>query len=53
YWRDHQALLQNRGYMLRPRYHPQRVPSWIGKRKKPIKCEDYRPVMVNFYLSDA
>ncbi|KIJ23381.1 hypothetical protein M422DRAFT_39644 [Sphaerobolus stellatus SS14] len=44
FWRDHQAFLQNRGYMLRPRYHPHWVPSWTGKRKKPIKFEDYRPV---------
>ncbi|KIJ23929.1 hypothetical protein M422DRAFT_120389, partial [Sphaerobolus stellatus SS14] len=43
FWRDHQAFLQNRGYTLRPRYHPQWVPSWIGKRKKPFKCEDYLP----------
>ncbi|EIW62688.1 uncharacterized protein TRAVEDRAFT_69009 [Trametes versicolor FP-101664 SS1] len=28
WWRDHQVWLQERGYMLRPRYRPDWVPSW-------------------------
>ncbi|KAJ8463347.1 hypothetical protein ONZ51_g10315 [Trametes cubensis] len=28
WWRDHQRWLEERGYMLRPRYHPDWVPSW-------------------------
>ena len=28
WWRDHQPWLQERGYMLRPRYRPDWVPSW-------------------------
>ncbi|KAI0775850.1 kinase-like domain-containing protein [Trametes elegans] len=28
WWRDHQVWLQERGYMLRPRYRPGWVPSW-------------------------
>lgn len=41
-WRDRQVFLQSRGYMLRPRYHPDWVPSWV---KDPTldheDCEDY------------
>ncbi|KAJ3490983.1 hypothetical protein NLI96_g1045 [Meripilus lineatus] len=29
FWRDHQVWLQEKGYMLRPRYHP----GWIPPRK--------------------
>ena len=28
WWRDHQVWLQERGYMLRPRYRPDWTPSW-------------------------
>ena len=28
FWRDHQKWLQDRGYLLRPRYRPDWVPSW-------------------------
>ncbi|KAI0364338.1 hypothetical protein BV20DRAFT_1047243 [Pilatotrama ljubarskyi] len=28
WWRDHQVWLQDRGYMLRPRYKPNWIPSW-------------------------
>ncbi|KAJ3477233.1 hypothetical protein NLI96_g10607 [Meripilus lineatus] len=27
FWRDHQVWLQEKGYMLRPRYHPDWIPS--------------------------
>lgn len=41
FWRDHQEWLQDRGYMLRPRYMPNWVPSW---KDKPdvywLLCED-------------
>ena len=41
WWRDHQAWLQERGYMLRPRYRPGWVPSWEGKPDvDPFSCED-------------
>ncbi|KAJ7081129.1 kinase-like domain-containing protein [Mycena belliarum] len=33
FWRDHQAWLQDCGYMLRPRYHPDWKPSWKPKDK--------------------
>lgn len=29
FWRDRYNLLSDRGYQLRPRYHPQWIPSWI------------------------
>lgn len=28
FWRDHQKWLAEKGYMLRPRYRPEWVPSW-------------------------
>lgn len=28
YWRDHQPWLESKGYMLRPRYHPEWAPSF-------------------------
>ncbi|CAL1706317.1 unnamed protein product [Somion occarium] len=31
YWRDHQVWLEAQGYMLRPRYRPNWVPSWKGE----------------------
>ena len=41
FWRDHQKWLQERGYMLRPRYRPGWVPSWKGKPDLFwLSCED-------------
>ncbi|KAK7043170.1 hypothetical protein VNI00_008524 [Paramarasmius palmivorus] len=40
FWRDHQKWLEERGYMLRPRYHPGWTPSWTGTNKRPHDCED-------------
>src|ERR1700727_2123490 len=40
YWRDHQPWLASRGYMLRPRYSPNWVPSWEGTDKIWAECED-------------
>ena len=41
FWRDHQPWLQESGYLLRPRYHPDWVASWIrDKNKDPLRCED-------------
>ncbi|KAL4244330.1 hypothetical protein ABKN59_010149 [Abortiporus biennis] len=28
FWRDHQVWLQQQGYMLRPRYKPDWIPTW-------------------------
>ncbi|EKM54751.1 uncharacterized protein PHACADRAFT_96349 [Phanerochaete carnosa HHB-10118-sp] len=32
FWRDHQPWLESKGYMLRPRYRPDWVPSWQGTK---------------------
>ncbi|KAI0734963.1 hypothetical protein C8Q72DRAFT_964728 [Fomitopsis betulina] len=39
-WRDKQRFLQSRGYMLRPRYHPDWVPSWRTSDVKVYNAED-------------
>ncbi|KAG5349244.1 hypothetical protein E4T56_gene5917 [Termitomyces sp. T112] len=41
-WRDHYDFLKERGYTLRPRYHPEWIPSWLGTDKCFTKCEDGR-----------
>ncbi|OBZ70648.1 hypothetical protein A0H81_09376 [Grifola frondosa] len=40
YWRDRQKWLEERGYMLRPRYMPDWKPSWEGTKKHYHECED-------------
>ncbi|KDQ55756.1 hypothetical protein JAAARDRAFT_180569 [Jaapia argillacea MUCL 33604] len=40
FWRDHYTWLQTCGYTLRPRYHPEWVPSWKGTKKNWVFCED-------------
>jgi hypothetical protein len=40
YWRDRQKWLEERGYMLRPRYRPGWTASWIGTNKSSLSCED-------------
>lgn len=40
FWRDRYEWLQQRGYVLRPRYKPDWVPSWTGSKKLPYYCED-------------
>ncbi|KAH9920142.1 uncharacterized protein B0H18DRAFT_1025301 [Fomitopsis serialis] len=40
FWRDRQPWLQERGYLLRPRYRPNWKPSWRGTRKHFGFCED-------------
>ena len=39
-WRDHQQWLQEQGYMLRPRYHPDWKPSWVGTKQDEEDLED-------------
>ncbi|KAI0629631.1 hypothetical protein C8Q77DRAFT_298393 [Trametes polyzona] len=41
-WRDRYDYLKKRGYLLRPRYHPEWTPSWIGTNISPDFCEDSR-----------
>jgi hypothetical protein len=40
FWRDHQKWLQERGYMLRPRYMPDWKASWLSTKKPYYTCED-------------
>ncbi|KAJ6559507.1 kinase-like domain-containing protein [Mycena sp. CBHHK59/15] len=41
FWRDHQSWLAGCGYMLRPRYMPEWVPSWLGNPSlSAYMCED-------------
>ncbi|KAF9462414.1 kinase-like domain-containing protein [Collybia nuda] len=40
YWRDHYVWLKQMGYLLRPRYNPEWIPSWKGTNKSWISCED-------------
>lgn len=48
FWCDRYHDLLTRGYQLRPRYHPDWKPSWIGTRADPIFCEDSITLVVRF-----
>lgn len=39
-WVTYQPYLLEKGYSLRPRYHPGWVPSWTGTDEYPPDCED-------------
>ncbi len=51
FWRDRYTFLHNNGYILRPRYHPDWKPSWLGTNRKPIFCEDSIMLSVRRSLS--
>lgn len=40
FWCDHQEWLAEKGYMLRPRYRPDWVPSWKGIGDNHVFYED-------------
>lgn len=40
FWRDHYFWLRDKGYVLRPRYHPDWVASWKDTDKSWLFCED-------------
>ncbi|KIK89992.1 hypothetical protein PAXRUDRAFT_831730 [Paxillus rubicundulus Ve08.2h10] len=40
WWRVHYEQLKARGYLLRPRYSPEWVPSWTNTKKDWLECED-------------
>ncbi|QRV87117.1 kinase domain protein [Ceratobasidium sp. AG-Ba] len=44
-WVSFQPYLQSKGYQLRPRYHPDWVPSWIKTGSNPLDCEDATDVI--------
>ncbi|KAJ6461161.1 kinase-like domain-containing protein [Mycena vitilis] len=44
WWRDHQVWLEQCGYMLRPRYKPDWIPSWTADPTIRYMCEDSIPL---------
>lgn len=46
WWRKQYQWLKAQGYLLRPRYAPEWVPSWDGSRRDPFTCEDGRVLEV-------
>ncbi|KAJ7162164.1 hypothetical protein C8R46DRAFT_904157 [Mycena filopes] len=54
FWVEHQPWLEEQGYRLRPRYHPDWVPSWIQDPSKVIyKCEDGLTLPTGATIVDA
>ena len=51
WWVERQKALELAGYMLRPRYHPDWKPSWIGTKKDISDCEDGQCKWVSVYTS--
>jgi hypothetical protein len=47
WWAERQKALEQVGYMLRPRYHPDRKPSWAGTNKFYLDFEDGQPERVS------
>jgi hypothetical protein len=45
-WVSFQPFLLSKGYRLRPRYHPDWVPSWKGTGVRATYCEDSIDSMV-------
>ncbi|OCH88107.1 hypothetical protein OBBRIDRAFT_758768 [Obba rivulosa] len=52
WWRDRQQWLEEKGYMLRPRYRPDWVPSWLRAKKDWLDVEDGRGLQYG-NLNDA
>ncbi|KIP02951.1 hypothetical protein PHLGIDRAFT_37667 [Phlebiopsis gigantea 11061_1 CR5-6] len=53
-WRDRQVYLQERGYMLRPRYRPGWKPSWeLDTSLDFLQCEDFHFLPLRPSLVDA
>ena len=51
WWRDRYKQLSNNGYLLRPRYSPQWVPSWKTSNKDWTHCEDGKRLEVCKFFS--
>ena len=47
WWRDQYYDIHNRGYELRPRYHPNWQPSWIRLGEDLFTVEDGQPSIVS------
>ncbi|KAF9005494.1 hypothetical protein BDQ17DRAFT_1408252 [Cyathus striatus] len=53
FWRNHEPWLKADGYILRPRSHPNWIPSWfVDPSKTMYDCEDYR-ITIEGSLVDA
>ncbi|EGO22424.1 hypothetical protein SERLADRAFT_473222 [Serpula lacrymans var. lacrymans S7.9] len=50
WWCKHYQWLKDVGYLLRPRYSPDWVPSWQGTKKDWMDCEDSRGPMIQHIL---
>ncbi|KAL6300710.1 kinase-like domain-containing protein [Sparassis latifolia] len=50
FWRDRQPYLDEHGYALRPRYHPEWSPSWQGTNIDPMFCEDSISLIVHVVI---
>lgn len=46
WWQRQYEWLKVSGYLLRPRYDPDWVPSWEGSKHDALDCEDSRPLHV-------
>ena len=46
WWRDRSNEIAERGYQLRPRYHPNWQPSWLSSGKDFYTVEDGQPTIV-------
>ncbi|KAJ7186164.1 kinase-like domain-containing protein [Mycena filopes] len=54
YWRDHQVWLEERGYLLRPRFRPAWVASWkTDPTKSPLLADDGWPLRYYGQVIDA
>ncbi|KAI0351979.1 kinase-like protein [Trametes cingulata] len=51
-WRNRYEYLEKRGYILRPRYHPDWRPSWMGTNIAPDLCEDFIR-LARYHVIDA
>jgi len=47
WWREHYHDIEDQGYVLRPRYHPNWVPSWKKSGKDFFRVEDGQPTLVS------
>ena len=50
FWVYHQSWLEQQGYALRPRFHPDWVPSWLGTNIWPLDTDDGVPIYVSCSL---
>jgi hypothetical protein len=44
FWADQYRWLESQGYLLRPRYHPNWIPTWKRTKKYITQCEDSHPL---------